>query len=213
MIIDPYFNRQYSQFCYTFQYLPGKTTYLDTPVVPVAAFAGPGQFPLDCEYADGTPMIYSVEGKTAGGVSQSGPYVPRPPTSCTATSTATCPTLTLVSAGMVDVPNPAYDGTAATSPTIPRDFGFGATQGTVRFNGADSCRSRAGATTSSKCMFRARSPPATPPAGSWNSPRQRPGHRDGRHRHDRHGQRHDRQDRRARNEDPGGDRCAPIRAT
>ena len=41
MIIDPYFNRQYSQFRYTFQYMPGKTTYLDTPVLPVAAFAVP----------------------------------------------------------------------------------------------------------------------------------------------------------------------------
>ena len=67
MIIDPNFNRQYSQFCYTFQYLPGKTTYLDTPVVPVAAFAGPGQFPLDCEFEAGTPVIYSVEGKTRVG--------------------------------------------------------------------------------------------------------------------------------------------------
>ena len=75
MIIDPYFDRQYSQFCYTFQYLPGKTTYLDTPVLPVAAFAGLGQFPLDCEYADGTPVIYSAEGTTAAGSSFGGPYV------------------------------------------------------------------------------------------------------------------------------------------
>ena len=37
------FNPQYSTFCYTFQYMPGTTTYLDTPVVPVAAFAGPDQ--------------------------------------------------------------------------------------------------------------------------------------------------------------------------
>ena len=135
MIIDPYFDRQYSQFCYTFQYLPGKTTYLDTPVLPVAAFAGAGQFPLDCEYPNGTPVIYSVEGKTASGASQSGPYVPRPPTSCTATSTGSCPTLTLVAAGMVDVTNPAYDGTSATAPTIPRNFGFGANTGVVRFAG------------------------------------------------------------------------------
>ena len=37
--LDPYFNRNYTTFCYTLQYLPGKTTYLDTPVLPVAAFA------------------------------------------------------------------------------------------------------------------------------------------------------------------------------
>ena len=39
-IIDPHFDRRYSQFCYQLQYLPGKTTYLDTPVLPIAAFAG-----------------------------------------------------------------------------------------------------------------------------------------------------------------------------
>ena len=54
---DPLHNPQYSQFCYTFQYMPGSTTYLDTPVVPVAAFAGPDQNPLDCEYVDATPRI------------------------------------------------------------------------------------------------------------------------------------------------------------
>ncbi len=57
---DPNWNQQYSTFCYTLQYMPGVTTYLDTPVVPVAAFTGPDQFPLDCEYPDGTPRIYSV---------------------------------------------------------------------------------------------------------------------------------------------------------
>jgi hypothetical protein len=132
MIVDPNFSRQYSQFCYTFQYLPGKTTYLDTPVTPVAAFVGSGQFPLDCEFDAGTPVIYSVEGKTAGGVSYNGPYV-QPPTA----NTATQPRLTIVSAGMVEEPNPAYDGTAATTKTIFRDHGFGATQGTgnVTLNG------------------------------------------------------------------------------
>ncbi|MFZ3018001.1 MAG: hypothetical protein WA056_06055 [Gallionella sp.] len=132
MIVDPNFSRQYSQFCYTFQYLPGKTTYLDTPVVPVAAFAGPGQFPLDCEFDDGTPVIYSVEGKTKGGVSFSGPYV-QPPS----TDPNIWPRLTIVSSGMVEEPNPAYDGTTATTATIFRDHGFGATQGTgnVTLNG------------------------------------------------------------------------------
>ncbi|MDD2701320.1 MAG: hypothetical protein PHH36_08770 [Sideroxydans sp.] len=102
MIVDPHFNRQYSQFCYTFQYLPGKTTYLDTPVVPVAAFAGPGQFPLDCEFDAGVPVIYSVEGKTKGGQSFNGPYVPPPPA-----DPNVWPRLTIVSVGMEEVPNPA----------------------------------------------------------------------------------------------------------
>ncbi|NTV94765.1 MAG: DUF11 domain-containing protein [Thiobacillus sp.] len=119
MVIDPYFNRQYSQFCYTLQYLPGKTTYLDTPVVPVAAFAGRSQNPLDCDLANATPMIYSVTGANA-----SGPYVP-----------AGGGTLTLVSAGNVEVPNPYYDpAVAGSTKTLMRDYGFGAA-GSVTLNG------------------------------------------------------------------------------
>ncbi|MFA6901561.1 MAG: hypothetical protein WC236_00615 [Gallionellaceae bacterium] len=126
MIIDPYFNRQYSQFCYTFQYLPGKTTYLDTPVIPVAAFAGPGQFPLDCEYADGTPVIYSAEGVLASGTSFGGPYVGD---QGILVAPALQHRVRIVSAGQVEVPNPAYDGTLATPKTMLRDYGFGAAQG------------------------------------------------------------------------------------
>ncbi len=128
MIEDPYFNRQYSQFCYTFQYIPGKTTYLDTPVVPVAAFAGPGQFPLDCDFTNGTPGIFSVSGPTGG------PYV------SVANNTQL---LTITSLGEVAVPNPEYDGPNGTKPkTIMRDFGFGpdvlvngVRQGKVTING------------------------------------------------------------------------------
>ena len=125
-IIDPYFQRQYSQFCYTFQYLPGKTTYLDTPVVPVAAFAGPDQSALDCEFVPGTPVIYSVEGLTSTGASHGGPYVPN------IVNTAQ-PHLKIISAGLTEVSNPAFNGT--NSKTIQRDFGFGAARGTVKLNG------------------------------------------------------------------------------
>ena len=31
VMADPHFQKQYSHFCYPLQYLPGKTTYLDTP--------------------------------------------------------------------------------------------------------------------------------------------------------------------------------------
>ncbi len=115
-IIDPYFNRQYSQFCYTLQYLPGKTTYLDTPVVPVAAFPGRDQNPLDCELGSGTPMVYSVTGPLA-----SGPYLP-----------IAGGTLTIVSAGSsAQVLNPYYDpAIPGSSKTIVRDYGFGGAQGT-----------------------------------------------------------------------------------
>jgi large repetitive protein len=122
-IIDPYFNRGYSQFCYTLQYLPGKTTYLDTPVLPVAAFAAVDKNPLDCECADGTPAIYSATN------ADNGPWVP-----------TGGGTLTLVSVGTTAVVNPAYDpnidpATIPTDPrtkkTINRDYGFGSAAGTV----------------------------------------------------------------------------------
>ena len=120
-ITDPYFSRQYSQFCYTFQYMPGTTTYLDTPVVPVAAFAGPNQYPLDCEYAEGTPKIYSVSGPMGG------PYVP---------AAGAGHQISIVSEGLVAVPNPLYDGKGGLNPqTVQRDYGFGANPGTVTING------------------------------------------------------------------------------
>lgn len=111
MVMDPWFNRQYSQFCYTLQYLPGKTTYLDTPVVPVAAFPGASQNPLDCDQAYGVPMIYSVTG-----ANNSGPWVP--PTGDRR--------LTIMSAGNIEVLNPYYDPAVnGSARTILRDYGFG----------------------------------------------------------------------------------------
>lgn len=123
--IDPFFSRRYTQQCYTLQYLPGKTTYLDTPMLPVAAFASVEKKPLDCECENKTPAIYSA---TNG---SNGPWVPIGGTT----------TLTIVSDGLVDVPNPAFDPAAVqdTTPgapinlktlrTITRDYGFGLTQG------------------------------------------------------------------------------------
>lgn len=122
---DPLYNPQYSQYCYTFQYMPGTTTYLDTPVLPVAAFAGPGQYPLDSEFANGTPKIKQVT---------DGPYVPSAGGS-----------LQIVSEGTVQVPNPAYcPGPPMVSDcvsvdqnkTVPRDYGFGS-GGTVKLVAAN----------------------------------------------------------------------------
>ncbi|MFO7553077.1 MAG: hypothetical protein R6W80_16850 [Haliea sp.] len=124
VIIDPQFNPQYTQFCYTFDYWPGKVTYLDTPVLPVAAFAGGGGFPLDCQFPGGTPVISTVTSPS------NGPYVP-------GTGTVAQNTITITSVGMTEVPNPQFD--PAELPPIPktvaRDFGFGATEGTVRIGG------------------------------------------------------------------------------
>ena len=117
MITDPQFNPGYSNFCYALQYMPGTTTYLDTPVVPISAFAS-GYPSVDCDYPDGTPVIKQVDGNAGGG-----PYV-------LATGTRT---LTILSMGPTAVPNPAYLGPGAGGPpkAIIRDFGFGATEGTV----------------------------------------------------------------------------------
>lgn len=123
-MIDPYFNPQYTQFCYTFQYMPGATTYLDTPVLPIAAFAGQRQSPLDCEFPDKTPVILSVSDQTNG--FGGGPYVPN-----------TNRQITITALGPTQVLNPAYDG-APTSPLkITRDYGFGTNRGRVTLGGAD----------------------------------------------------------------------------
>jgi len=113
-ITDPYYQLQYSTFCYTFQYMPGVTTYLDTPVLPIAAFAGPNQLPLDCEFPEGTPVIKQVQVPGRGG-----PYI----------GTAG-EVLQINSMGNFPVPNPAYNETAGTPQTIHRDYGFGDAQGT-----------------------------------------------------------------------------------
>ncbi len=109
---DPMHNPQYSQFCYVFQYMPGATVYLDTPVVPVSAFTGSDQFPLDCEYADGTPRVYS-----ATNVNDEGPWF---------NNGTTRRNFTITSMGTVAVPNPAYEGVGSAVPkSIIRDYGFG----------------------------------------------------------------------------------------
>ncbi len=127
MELDPHFNKSYTQFCYTFQYLPGKTTYLDTPVLPIAAFAGPQQFPLDCEAPSTTPGIRTVS-NTAG----QGPWV-----------ASAGQQIVITSLGQTEVLNPQYnqDDPGAINPVtnlpeprlITRDYGFGTQAGQVLF--------------------------------------------------------------------------------
>ncbi len=112
-IIDPNYNPQYTQFCYTFQYMPGATTYLDTPVLQIAAFAGAG-YQLDCEAGDATPMIAQVDGPNG----LPGPYIAD---STVADDAAR--TLTLHSVGLRDVLNPASN--EFMQKFVTRDYGFG----------------------------------------------------------------------------------------
>jgi hypothetical protein len=107
---DPYFQRQYTTFCYTFQYMPATITYLDTPVEPIAAFAGQNQAPLDCEFPDGTPVIRDVTS-----AAYNGPYVAQ----------AGNP-FQITAMGGTEVTNPAGDPIRIT-----RDFGFGTLKGKV----------------------------------------------------------------------------------
>ena len=66
MIDDPLYNPAYSQFCYELPYMPGTTSYLDTPVVPTTAFVGAGYNNPDCNYPTLTPAVASVTGDVAG---------------------------------------------------------------------------------------------------------------------------------------------------
>lgn len=126
MITDPQYNAAYSNFCYTLPFMPGRTTYLDTPVLPIAAFA-PGYNPADCAYPGGTtaspgiPAILRVD-SSAG----FGPYLP-----------LGGGTLTITALGDKQVPNPAYAGPFATTGpsslrTVTRHYGFGSAKGTVK---------------------------------------------------------------------------------
>ncbi len=114
LIVDPNFNPAFSQFCYTFQFMPGSATYLDTPVVAIAAFTTPTTYPVDCEQPTRTPMIATVErhNNSGGG----GPFVVR--------DTPQPQRIVIRSRGRVTVPNPEWDGTNAK--TIVRDYRFDA---------------------------------------------------------------------------------------
>jgi hypothetical protein len=64
MITDPAYNPAYSNFCYETPFMPGFTSYMDTPVVPVQAFADHYNLP-DAEYPDGTPVLKRADFKAA----------------------------------------------------------------------------------------------------------------------------------------------------
>ncbi|HEX2661801.1 MAG TPA: choice-of-anchor D domain-containing protein [Candidatus Acidoferrum sp.] len=129
MINDPLYNQAYSDFCYTEPYMPGTTTYLDTPVVPTQAFVGAGYNNPDCAYPDATPAIAEVDGDGVG------PYLSATGAlqltitafgNTTALNAATC----TAAAGDVTVNNAAYAGpSASVAPfdckTVSRHYGFG----------------------------------------------------------------------------------------
>jgi len=126
-IKDPMYNPAYSQFCYEIPFMPGQTQYMDTPVVPVQAFAD-GYNQPDCAYPDATPAISQVLGDTLDG-GGSGPWVG-----------AAGSTLTIKALGDQPVTNHAYTGPAATNPPfnqkfITRHYGFGSRPATCPATG------------------------------------------------------------------------------
>jgi len=115
----PTVNPRYFAACNTGQFMPGTNTYLDTPILPQAAYAG-GYNPPDCAAPQGTPVIAEVKAIGPGAVT--GPLV------------STGGTLQISSlGGAVSVPNPDYQGPLAPAPhnlpTITRDFSFGTVGG------------------------------------------------------------------------------------
>ncbi|MEM7828620.1 MAG: choice-of-anchor Q domain-containing protein, partial [Candidatus Aenigmatarchaeota archaeon] len=118
--IDPFYDPRYSVTPWTFDFWPGKTTYLDTPLVPVAAMTGyPANGP-DLEFPDGIPVIKSVRNENSEG-----------PVVCNSGDV-----ITITSMGNTEVPNPDFDPSTPGSPaTIQRDYGFGNVPGMVILNG------------------------------------------------------------------------------
>lgn len=125
MIIDPMYNPMFSNFCYAWPTMPGQTSYLDTPVLPTAAYANASSYaPVDCQYPDTTPAIARVDAVDAVSGSHIGPWLDRSHNG----------SLVIQALGDVQVLNPAYAGPTAldapaNQPKITRHYGFGAAQG------------------------------------------------------------------------------------
>ena len=121
--IDPNYNPDYSVTPWTFQYEAGRTTYLDTPLVPVAAFVNFPEGTLDIEPRDKTPVIASVSGPETA-TRGFGPLICR--------ENPAVAQIVLTSRGTATVPNPDYRDNDTVNPiTIQRDYGFSDTPGQV----------------------------------------------------------------------------------
>ena len=114
---DPYYDPTYAVSPWTLNYSPGMTTYVDTPIVPIRAFAASGTG-FSTAPASGTPVIRALQGPGAD---------PRP-VICTNLN-ALPSTITVTSLGPTVVIDPA------TGTNVTRDYGFGATTGSVTLNG------------------------------------------------------------------------------
>jgi len=126
---DPFYDPDFSVTPWTFHYMPGATSYLDTPIVPIAAFAA-NDVRIDTGPANGTPVIYSVTTE-----SQPGPLVCEDPLAIIPDLPQDI-TIAAPPGGIVTIRNPLYPA-QSTEPTIDRQVGFGVSQGsgTVTLDG------------------------------------------------------------------------------
>lgn len=156
-IQDPNYDSMLATVCWTFQYMPGTTTYLDTPTVSKGAFAATRNFPIDCEQPTTTPEIAKAEGVDGG------PYV-----QVGAGRTAAQRTLTVTAVGTAPVPNPLYDGDGTPPKFVNRNYGLG-----VVSSGANSAQVKltnsAGVATTINCATSPLAPGSTSFNCAWNS--------------------------------------------
>lgn len=118
LIVDPRFNREFTQPCLNVDAWPGKTSYMNMALGALTAFVGATTVP-DVELPAGTPIISQVNGPLGG------PHIG-----------GAGARVTLQSAGMLEVPNPDYDpNTPGSLSTITRDNTFGSVPGTVTVGG------------------------------------------------------------------------------
>ena len=123
--VDPFYNPMYVTAPWTFHYMPGGLSYLDTPIVPQAAFTT-AEKRIDTEPQDHEPVIKRVDGPETGG----GPWIRR-----TGGGT-TFRRVTIQAMGPTPVINPDYDSNIPGSPmNIVRDYGFGTMPGSVTLCG------------------------------------------------------------------------------
>src|SRR5256884_873072 len=157
---DPLYNPAYSNFCYEIPFMPAQTQYMDTPVVPTAAFVGAGYNNPDCAYPDATPAVSEVDVD-----SNIGPWAANP---------GTAHMLNVYALGNQLVNNYGYSGPSATTApfnakTVTRHYGFGP-RGTVALVGADGVARTLPVTGWSDTAIAAQVTPAVLSAAGMNCP-------------------------------------------
>ncbi len=117
---DPWYNAGYPTAVWKIDVWAGKTTYADTPIVPIRPQIGAAA--LDLALPEGVPVIKQVDGPGP----QGGPWVANP-----ADPAANTVTITAAGDMVVKNPDPSVGGTTL------RNYGFGSRPGTVTLGGTE----------------------------------------------------------------------------